>query len=83
MDIKEGKVITLGNGEKYLVISKVLHNDNQYYYIAECNENETDIKDNYKIVKETRDGNKIFIDEVVGEVNLKTVLPLFVENVEN
>ena len=34
MDIKEGKVITLGNGEKYLVISKVLHNDNQYYYIA-------------------------------------------------
>ncbi len=83
MEIKEGKVITLGNGEKYLVVSKVVHNDNQYYYIAECNEDETDIEDNYKIVKETREGNKIFVDEVVGEANLKTVLPLFVENVEN
>lgn len=80
MEIKEGKIITLGSGEKYLVVSKVVHNDNQYFYIAECNEGETDIEDNYKIVKATYDGNKIFIDEVVGEANLKTVLPLFVEN---
>ena len=83
MEIQEGKIITLGSGEKYLVISKVVHNDNQYFYIAECNEDETDIEDNYKIVKATYDGNKIFIDEVVGEANLKTVLPLFVENTEN
>lgn len=77
----QGKVITLGNKEKYLVVSHVEHNNNDYYYIAECNEEETDIKDNYKIVKATVDGKKIFIDEVVGEANLKTVLPLFVKNI--
>lgn len=80
MEVVEGKIITLGNNEKYLVVSKVVHNDNHYYYIAECNEDSSDIKDNYKIVKATYDGNKIFIDEVVGEANLKTVLPLFVNN---
>lgn len=80
MEILEDKIITLGNGEKYLVVSKVIHNDNQYFYVAECNEDDTDIKENYKIVKATYEGNKIFLDEVVGEANLKTVLPLFVEN---
>ncbi|MBQ6495512.1 MAG: hypothetical protein IJI49_05890 [Bacilli bacterium] len=80
MKIVEGKIITLGNNERYLVVSKVVHNDNQYFYIAECNEDNTDIKDNYKIVKATYEDNKIFIDEVVGEANLKTVLPLFVNN---
>ena len=80
MKIVEGKIITLGNNERYLVVSKVVHNDNQYFYIAECNEDNTDIKDNYKIVKATYEDNKIFIDEVVGEANLKIVLPLFVNN---
>ena len=81
MKIEVNKIITLGNNEKYLVISNVTHNNNQYYYIDECNDEETDIKENYKIVKETVNGLDIFIDEVVGEANLKTVLPLFVNSV--
>ena len=80
MEIMEGKIITLGNKEKYLVVSKVVHNGNDYFYVAECNDDETDIKENYKIVKATYEGNDVFLDEVVGEANLKTVLPLFVKN---
>ena len=83
MKIEVGKIITLGNNEKYLVVMAIVHNDNNYYYIAECNEMENDIKDNYKIVKETKENNKIFIDEVVGEANLKIVLPLFVNKIAN
>lgn len=81
MKIDIGKIITLGNKEKYLVITHVVHNNNDYYYIAECNSNEDDIKDNYKIVKATYSDDKIYIDEVVGEPNLKTVLPLFVNKI--
>lgn len=83
MKIEVGKIITLGNGEKYLVITNITHNNNDYYYIAECNEKEDDIKDNYKIVKATYDNNKIYIDEVVGESNLKAVLPIFVNKITN
>lgn len=83
MKIEVGKIITLGNKEKYLVVTNVTHNNNDYFYIAECNEKEDDIKDNYKIVKATYEEEKIFIDEVVGESNLKTVLPLFVNKIVN
>ena len=80
MNIDVDKVITLGNKEKYLVVSHVVSNED-YYYIAEIDENGRDIKDNYKIVKEVHDGDRILLDEVVGEVNLKEVLPLFVKNI--
>lgn len=83
MKIEVGKIIKLGNGEKYLVVTHVTHNNNDYYYIAECNKDENDIKDNYKIVKAKYEGEDIFIDEVVGESNLKAVLPLFVNKIVN
>lgn len=83
MIIETNKIITLGNKEKYLVVTAIVHNNNNYYYIAECNENEDDIKDNYKIVQETEKNGKKYIDEVVGESNLKAVLPLFVEKITN
>lgn len=83
MKIDINKIIVLGNGEKYFVVSNVIHNNNQYYYIAECNDEESEVKDNYKIVKATIDGDNVFIDEVVGEANLKTVLPLFVNKITN
>ena len=81
MKIDVNKIITLGNKEKYLVISHIVNNDKDYYYIAQMDENGKDIKENYKITVATIDGDKTFIDEVVGETNLKTVLPLFVAEI--
>jgi hypothetical protein len=43
MKIEINKIITLGNQEKYLVIDKAVHNDIEYYYVAEVNEDETNI----------------------------------------
>ena len=81
MKLDINKIITLGNNEKYLVISHVTNNNRDYYYIAELDENGKDIKDNYKIMEASLDNEKVFLDEVVGETNLKTVLPLFVKNI--
>ncbi len=81
MKIEVNKIITLGNKEKYLVISHVEHNSSDYYYIAEIDDSAKDIKDNYKIMKLSTEGDNIFLDEVVGETNLKTVLPLFVNDI--
>ena len=41
---------------------------------------EKDIKDNYKIMELSEINGKSFLNEVVGETNLKTILPLFVNN---
>lgn len=80
MNLEVNKIITLGNKEKYLILSHVINNNNDYYYIAELDETGKDIKENYKIMASTKENDKIFLDEVVGETNLKTVLPLFVKD---
>ena len=48
MKIEVNKIITLGNKEKYLVIDKVVKDGKDYFYVAEVNDTETDVKDNYK-----------------------------------
>lgn len=79
MKLEVNKIVTLGNQEEYLIIDKVEHEEKEYYYVAEINENGTDIKDNYKIVCATYKDEQIYLDEVLGEDKLKTILPLFVK----
>jgi len=79
MTLEVNKVITLGNDERYLIIEKISHKEKDYYYIAEVNSTETDIKDNYKIVSTNTIDDNIFIEEITGEDKLKEILPLFLE----
>lgn len=79
MKLEINKIVTLGNQEEYLIIDKVEHDEKEYYYVAEINETGTDIKDNYKIVCATYKDEQIYLDEVLGEDKLKTILPLFVK----
>lgn len=81
MKIDVNKIITLGNKEKYLVISHVINSGKDYYYIAQMDDNGKDIKENYKITVANVENGNTYIDEVVGETNLKTVLPLFVADI--
>lgn len=80
MKIEVNKIITLGNKEKYLVIDKVVKDGRDYFYVAEVNDTETDVKDNYKIVVATYKDGEIYLDEVLGEDKLKEILPLFVKD---
>lgn len=79
MKLEINNVITLGNDEKYLIIEEVESNNTKYYYIAEVNQTETDIKDNYKIVVTSNVDNNTYIEEITGEDKLKEILPLFLE----
>ena len=79
MKLEINKIITLGNNEEYLVVDKVEKDEKEYYYIAEVNEEGTGIKDNYKIVCATYKDDNIYLDEVLGEDQLKAILPLFVK----
>lgn len=81
MKIDVNKVITLGNKEKYLVISHIVNNNKDYYYIVELDDTGKDIKENYKIMESVNEDGKLLINEVVGEANLKVVLPLFVADI--
>jgi len=77
MILEVNRVITLGNDERYLIIEKVESKGIEYYYIAEVNQTETDIKDNYKIITANNINEDLFIEEITGEDKLKEILPLF------
>ena len=79
MKLEINKIVTLGNNEEYLIVDKVEKDGNEYYYVAQVNEDETDIKDNYKIVCATYKDGEIYLDEVLGEDKLKSILPMFVK----
>ena len=79
MKLEINKIVTLGNNEEYLIVDKVEKDDKEYYYVAQVNEDETDIEDNYKIVCATYKGEEIYLDEVLGEDKLKSILPMFVK----
>lgn len=51
MRIDVNSMITLNNKEKYAVLEKINIENINYYYVALVNDNETDIKDEYKIIK--------------------------------
>lgn len=72
------KVIILENNEEYLILDKVIYENEIYYYIAKINDTKTDIENNYKLVtvKEEEDGNRV-LKEVTGIDTLKEILPLF------
>lgn len=73
------KIMVLGNGEEYLVIDNVDIGNDSYFYIAEVNEDGTGIKDNYKIVTVLYKEGSSYIEEIIGEEKLKSILPAFVE----
>ncbi|MGN1312013.1 MAG: hypothetical protein ACI4U4_03250 [Bacilli bacterium] len=79
MKLEINKIITLGNNEEYLIVDKVEKDEKEYYYIAQVNEDGTDILDNYKIVSATYKDGEVYLDEVLGEDKLKAILPLFVK----
>lgn len=83
MQLDVNKLITLGNGEAYLVINKVVVGEEEFFYIAEADIQMKSIKDNYKIIKPDYKEESIFIEEVIGEDKLKSILPAFVRNSSN
>ena len=82
MNIELNTIITLENGEEYLTIDKVTKDNIDYYYIAQLNEEKNDIANNYKVVIIKKEDGKDVIEEVLGEDNLKEILPVFIDKIK-
>ena len=83
MRIDVNSMITLNNKEKYAVLEKINIENINYYYVALVNDNETDIKDEYKIIKLEEKNGINYVIEVVKQALLTKLLPLFLEKMPN
>ena len=83
MRIDVNSMITLNNKEKYAVLEKINIENINYYYVALVNDNETDIKDEYKIIKLEEKNGINYVIEVVEQALLTKLLPLLLEKMPN
>lgn len=77
MKLEVNKMITLNNDEKYVILEEVEKDGTNYYYIAEVNNDETDIKDVYKIISTSEKDGLTYLNEITDETILQELLPLF------
>ena len=74
MKLEVNKIVTLGNGEEYLVIDKVEKDNKEYYYVAEVNEDGTDIKDKFAMVHEFEKDGEEYIEMVKDQKTMQVLL---------
>lgn len=82
MEIGLHTVLTLEDDDKYVVVAKVEFEGNHYDYLFQLTDDEEDVTDQVVIVKEEKENNEIYIDEVVDEELLKKLTPLFQKQLE-
>lgn len=75
MNIKRGSIVTLEDGRKYLVLSRVQYDEKNFLYMIDMNNNK-----NIKFGCEKHEQNVLKISPVIDENLIKNLLPLFDEN---
>ena len=82
MKYEANKVLTFGDGSKYVIASTSIYDNNKYYYLVEVNEEAEDIQDGFKIVKEVEENGKVILKKVTEEVELETVSKFLANNLQ-
>ncbi len=82
MEINLHTVLTLEDDEKYVVVAKIEYEGNYYDYLLQLTDDEEDVTDQVAIVKEEKENDEIYIDEIIDEELLKKLTPLFQKQLE-
>ena len=82
MEINLHTVLTLEDDEKYVVVAKIEYEGNYYDYLLQLTDDEEDVTDQVEIVKEEKENDEIYIDEIIDEELLKKLTPLFQKQLE-
>lgn len=74
MKNKINKVITLETGKKYFVMKQAIYKSENYYLVAEVNEDGSDIKDKFAIVHEFEKEGAEYIETVNDQKTMQVLL---------
>ena len=74
MKNKINKIITLETGNKYFVMKQAIYKSENYYLVAEVNEDGTDIKDKFAMVHEFEKDGEEFIEMVKDQKTMQVLL---------
>lgn len=67
MENRIDQIITIENGQKYMILHQAIYNGTNYYVCTAVTEDETDLTDNFVLFEEVKDNDKYFLKIVEDE----------------
>ena len=64
MENRINKVMTLKNGQKYVVLNQAIYKDTNYFFVVGVSEDGTNVTDDFHIVEEVTKDGKHYIRDV-------------------
>lgn len=64
MENRINKVMTLKNGQKYVVLNQAIYKDTNYFFVVGVSEDGTNVTDDFHIVEEVAKDGKHYIRDV-------------------
>ena len=78
--MKKDTIITLENGKDYILLDSTIQEGKNYFFAVEYKKNENKATNNYKFFEEIKNGEDIYIQEVIDENITKLLLAVFTVN---
>lgn len=64
MENRINKIMTLKNGQKYVVLNQAIYKDTNYFFVVGVTEEETDVNDDFRIIEEVNKDGKRYVRDV-------------------
>lgn len=74
MENRINQIITLNNGDKYMILHQAIYNNKNYYVCCGVTEDEEDTKEEFYLFEENKDEGEAYLDIVQDENLAKFIL---------
>ena len=81
MQMKSNTIITLENGEKYMVLNEAVYEQKKYYLVMGVDQNKEIIQSKVAIFKEEKENNETYVTKVEDSNEIVKLTQEFKEQV--
>ncbi len=81
MQMKSNTIITLENGEKYMVLNEAVYEQEKYYLVMGVDQNKEIIQSKVAIFKEEKENNETYVTKVEDSNEIVKLTQEFKEQV--
>ena len=73
MENRINQIITTSTDKQYMILHQAIYDGNNYYVCCDVETNE-DLTDNYRLLKEVKENDKVYVEPVEDEGLAKFIL---------
>lgn len=73
MENRINQVVELENGKKYLILKQAIYKGQNYYFVVETNEGETEVLEQTMLLQEIKDEDGIRLEKITDAKTYKLI----------